>query len=67
MPANKVHGVSIGDTFQAADWNCLEVIEFISPKSITEGWAAKVRLDNGDEATVSVTDLVHGPYRKMTP
>lgn len=67
MPARKVHGVSIGDTFQSADWNCLEVLEFASPKSSAEGWTARVRLDNGTESTVSVTDLIHGPYRKVTP
>ena len=65
MTANKVHGVSLGDEFQAADWNCFTVEEFITPKSMTDPWRAKIKLDNGQVATIDVTDLTHGPYRKV--
>ena len=70
MPANKVHGVSVGDTFQAIDGTYVKVVGFVTPKSIAEEWNAKVVLDspslNGAKFLIPVTALAHGLYRKLT-
>jgi hypothetical protein len=66
MPANKVYGVPLGARFKSEDGSViLTVTEFISPKTMTQEWQARVTTDSGIPAIIDVKDLKGSGYERV--